>query len=49
MDVLRNDVRQGPIFGLIPDILHRVEVRRIRRKPFDVEPRGTLLKQSSGG
>ena len=49
LDVLRNDVCQGPAFGLIPNILHRIEVWRIRRKPFDLEPRGTLLKQSSGG
>lgn len=38
LDVLRNDVRQRPAFGLIPNILHGIEVGRIRRKPFDLEP-----------
>ena len=49
LDVLGNDVRQGSVLGLIPDILDRIEVGRIWRKPFDLEPRGTILKQSSGG
>ena len=44
VDVLGNDVRQGPVLGLIPNILHGIEVRRVRRKPFDLEPRGTVLK-----
>lgn len=48
-DVLWNDVRQGAVLGLIPNILHGIEVRRIRRKPFDMEPGGPLLKQSSSG
>ena len=49
VNVLRNDVRQGAVLGLIPNILHRIKVRRVRRKPFDLEPRGAVLKQSSGG
>ena len=49
LDALGNDVRQGPVLGLIPNMLDRIEVWRIRRKPFDLEPSGTILKQSSGG
>lgn len=49
VDVFGNNVCQGPAFGLIPNVLHRIEVWRIRRKPFDVEPRDAILKQSSGG
>jgi hypothetical protein len=49
VDVLGNDVRQGPVLGLIPNILHRIEVWRVGRKPFDAQPRGTVLKKSSGG
>jgi hypothetical protein len=49
VNILGNDVCQGPTLGLIPNMLHRIEVRRVRRKPFNLEPRGALLKQSSGG
>jgi hypothetical protein len=48
LNVLRNDVRQGPAFGLIPNILHRIEVGRVRRKPFDLEPRTVILKELPG-
>lgn len=44
VNVLGNDIRQCPVLGLIPNILDRIEVRRVRRKPFDLEPRGTILK-----
>jgi len=49
VNVVRNDVGQGPLLGLIPDILHRVKVRGIRRKPFHLKPRGGVHKQLSGG
>lgn len=49
MNVLRNDVRQGAAFGLIPNILHRIELRRVGWKPFNLEPRSAILKESSGG
>ena len=48
LDVLRNDVRQGAAFGLIPNILDRIEIGRVRRKPFDLEPRSAIFKESSG-
>lgn len=48
LDVLRNDVRQGAAFGLIPNILDRIEFRRIGWEPFDLEPRPAIFKESSG-
>jgi hypothetical protein len=48
MDIFRDDIRQGSILGLIPNILDRVEVRGIRRQPFHVQPRSAALQQSSG-
>lgn len=38
LDVFRNDIGQSPTFGLIPNVLHRIEVGRIGWKPFDLEP-----------
>jgi len=49
LNVLRNDVRQGAAFGLAPNILHRIEVRRVGWKPFNLEPRSAILEESSGG
>jgi hypothetical protein len=49
VNVLGNDIRQGTVLGLIPHFLDRIEVRRVRWKPFDLEPRGAILKESSGG
>lgn len=49
VDVLGNDVGQRAVFGLIPNILHRIKVRRVRRKPFDLEPSGAAFEQSSCG
>jgi len=48
LNVLRNDVRQGAAFGLIPNILHRIEVRRVGWEPFDLKPRSAIFKESSG-
>lgn len=47
LDVLRNDVRQRAAFGLIPNVLDRIEVRCIGREPFDLEPRPAIFKESS--
>ena len=49
VNVVRNDVGQGSVLGLIPDILDRVKVRGIRRKPFHLKPRCCVRKQLSGG
>lgn len=49
MDVLRNDVGQRAVLGLIPNILHGIKVRCIRREPFDLEPRGAAFEQSPCG
>lgn len=48
LEVLGNDVRQGPAFGLIPNILDRIEVGRVGWEPFDLEPRSAVFKESSG-
>jgi hypothetical protein len=49
VDVLGNDVGQRTVLGLIPNILDGIKVRCVRRKPFDLEPSGAALKQSSCG
>lgn len=49
MDVLRNDVGQRAVLGLIPNILYGIKVRCVRREPFDLEPRGAAFEQSSCG
>lgn len=46
-DVFRNDVGQGPIFRLIPNVLDRIKIRRVRRKPFHVQPSGTVRQEMS--
>ncbi|HEY2414572.1 MAG TPA: hypothetical protein VGI40_20160 [Pirellulaceae bacterium] len=48
MDVFGDDIRQGTIFGLIPNLFDRVEVGGIRRQPFHVKPRGAAVQQLSG-
>lgn len=48
VNVLRNDVCQGPAFGLIPHVFHRIEVGRVRWKPFDLEPGVVIFKKSAG-
>lgn len=47
VNVLGNDVGQRAPFRLIPNILYRIEVGRVRRKPFDPEPSVAILKESS--
>jgi len=49
VDIFGNDVGQRAVLGLIPNILHRIKVRRVRRKPFDLEPSGAVFEQSSCG
>jgi hypothetical protein len=49
LNVLRDDVGQGAAFGLIPNILHRIEFRRVGWEPFDLKPRCAILEESSGG
>jgi hypothetical protein len=49
MDIFGNDVRQRAVLGLIPNILHRIKVRRVRRKPFDLEPSRAAFEQSLCG
>jgi len=49
VDVFGNNVGQRAVLGLVPNILHRIKVRRIRRKPFDLKPSGAAFEQSSCG
>lgn len=49
VDVFRNDVCQRAVLGLIPNILHRIKFRCVRRKPFDLEPSRAAFEQSSCG
>lgn len=49
VDVLRNDVGQCAVLGLIPNVFHGIKVGRIRRKPFNLEPGGAAFEQSSCG
>lgn len=49
VDVLRNDVGQRAVLGLIPNILHRIKVRCVWREPFDLEPSSAAFEQSSCG
>lgn len=48
LNVLRNDVRQGAAFGLIPNIFDRIEFSCIGREPFDLEPSPALFEESAG-
>jgi hypothetical protein len=48
--IVGNDVRQAPIFRLVPNMLDRIEVRSVCRKPFQLKPRvGTGQKLSRSG
>lgn len=38
--ILRNEVGQIAVFGVVPNPLHRVEIRSIGRQPLDLEPVG---------
>jgi len=49
VDVLWNDIRQSAVLGLIPNVLHGIEVRRVRRKPFDLQPGGAVLQELPRG
>jgi hypothetical protein len=49
VNIFWNDVRQGPVFGLVPDLLHRIKVRRVGWKPFHLQPRGAIREQLSSG
>jgi hypothetical protein len=45
LHVMRRQVGQGPVLGVIPDLLHRVEVRGVCWKPLD---RGTSSVAQNG-
>lgn len=47
MNVLRYNVRHGSVFGLVPNILHRIKVGRVGREPFNLQPRRAIRKQLS--
>jgi hypothetical protein len=36
--IVRDEVGQVTIFGVVPDMFDRVEFRGVGRKPFEVEP-----------
>ena len=38
MNVVRNEIGHVPVFGLVPNIVDRVEFRRIGGKPLDLKP-----------
>lgn len=44
MKVVRNDIGQAAVLGLIPDVLHGIKVRRIGWKPFHLKP-GSGVRQ----
>jgi hypothetical protein len=48
VNVFRNNIGQGAIFGLVPDVLDRIQVWRVGRKPLHVQPRRFIRKQLSG-
>jgi hypothetical protein len=47
VNVFRNDIGQGTIFGLVPNVLDRIQVWRIGRKPLHTQPRRAVREQSS--
>src|SRR5512138_4037206 len=47
-DVVRQEVRQIPVFGLCPDLFVRIELRRIRRQPFDLQPTREPFQEPTG-
>lgn len=49
VDVVRDDVCQISVLGLVPRIFDRIEVRRIPWKPLDVKPMGAGCLQSTDG
>lgn len=46
-DVFRNHVGQASVLRLVPNILDRIKVRRVRRKPFHVKPSGAVRQKTS--
>ena len=49
-DVVRDDVCQVPVLGLVPDIFDRIDFRRISGKPLDMKPMATgFLQPTDGG
>lgn len=46
--IVGNEVIQAAVFRMLPDMLCRIEIRRVERKPLEVEP-GTILDQQSLG
>ena len=45
--ILRNEVGQIAVFGVVPNHLYRVEFGSIGRQPLDHEPVGVLRLQDS--
>jgi len=48
VNVFGNDVDQDAILGLVPDVLDRIQVWRVGRKPLHLQPRRAICKQLSG-
>src|SRR3990170_6484606 len=47
LDVFRRSVGQVSIFGMVPDLLHRVEFRRMAGQPFHLKAAAGPLQQSA--
>ena len=47
-DLFGDVVGQVGVFGPTPNLLDRIEIRRVRRQPFDLKPFGESRKQPSG-
>lgn len=48
-DVVRDDVCQVPVLGLVPHIFDWINFRRISGKPLDLKPMGPSLLQLTDG
>ena len=49
VDVVGNEVGQSRVLGVAPEGFDRIEIGRVGRKPFDVEPTRSALVQSANG